>query len=308
MSNSLKLLQEIQNEIMKAKLIGQQNMNNNNNFQTSSSFPSSNADLNLSNSIDLNPQQMKSSFKKHMQQKENQKPTMQASQAIPSKHKNHNEFNDKYGIQSAETFKSDLQIDNSYNDTRADIYGGRQLNPSISVLNNYDINSFNGNVSNKAQGYQTIQVNEDTKQVYGNPNHNRYFSHQNYQDDQSNELMASPSFSQNHINSNVFDTNSLVSQNEYTLNSQKNLNVQMQQVNLNNNNNQNMSMKSDQLFSQLQNSLLGMKNELEKECDDITNKIDEIMRTELLTFDKIKDIDFGNNHFSNDFDSDEYDN
>jgi len=40
-----------------------------------------------------------------------------------------------------------------------------------------------------------------------------------------------------------------------------------------------------------------MKTELEKECDDITDKIDEIMRTELLTFDKIKDIEFANNHF-----------
>ena len=33
-----------------------------------------------------------------------------------------------------------------------------------------------------------------------------------------------------------------------------------------------------------------MKVELEKECDDITMKIDEILRTELITFDKLKDI------------------
>lgn len=33
-----------------------------------------------------------------------------------------------------------------------------------------------------------------------------------------------------------------------------------------------------------------MKEELEKECDDITTKIDEIMRTELITFEKIRDI------------------
>ena len=50
-----------------------------------------------------------------------------------------------------------------------------------------------------------------------------------------------------------------------------------------------------------------MKNELEKECDDITNKIDEIMRSELLTFDKIKDIEFANNHFTQDLYSDEDD-
>jgi hypothetical protein len=33
-----------------------------------------------------------------------------------------------------------------------------------------------------------------------------------------------------------------------------------------------------------------MKDDLERECDDITSKIDEIMRTELITFDKLKDI------------------
>lgn len=33
-----------------------------------------------------------------------------------------------------------------------------------------------------------------------------------------------------------------------------------------------------------------MKEELERECDDITDKIEEIMRTELITFDKLKDI------------------
>ena len=35
-----------------------------------------------------------------------------------------------------------------------------------------------------------------------------------------------------------------------------------------------------------------MKEELERECDDISNKIDEIMRTELMTFDKLKDMEF----------------
>lgn len=33
-----------------------------------------------------------------------------------------------------------------------------------------------------------------------------------------------------------------------------------------------------------------MKEGLERECDDISDKIDEIMRTELITFDKLKDI------------------
>lgn len=33
-----------------------------------------------------------------------------------------------------------------------------------------------------------------------------------------------------------------------------------------------------------------MKDDLERDCDDITLKIDEIMRTELITFDKLKDI------------------
>ena len=33
-----------------------------------------------------------------------------------------------------------------------------------------------------------------------------------------------------------------------------------------------------------------MKDELERECDDITDKIDEILRTELITFDNLKDI------------------
>jgi hypothetical protein len=33
-----------------------------------------------------------------------------------------------------------------------------------------------------------------------------------------------------------------------------------------------------------------MKDDLERECDDIADKIDQIMRTELITFDKLKDI------------------
>ena len=34
-----------------------------------------------------------------------------------------------------------------------------------------------------------------------------------------------------------------------------------------------------------------MKADLGKECDDILNKIDQILNTELITFDKIKEID-----------------
>ncbi len=48
--------------------------------------------------------------------------------------------------------------------------------------------------------------------------------------------------------------------------------------------------KSDQLFSQVCSGIISLKEELERECDDITSKIDEIMRTELLTFEKLKDI------------------
>ena len=33
-----------------------------------------------------------------------------------------------------------------------------------------------------------------------------------------------------------------------------------------------------------------MKEDLERECDDITDKIEEIMRTELITFDKLREI------------------
>lgn len=50
-----------------------------------------------------------------------------------------------------------------------------------------------------------------------------------------------------------------------------------------------LPLKSDQLFSQVCNGIISLKEELERECDDISTKIDEIMRTELLTFDKLKD-------------------
>lgn len=33
-----------------------------------------------------------------------------------------------------------------------------------------------------------------------------------------------------------------------------------------------------------------MKDDLERDCDDISSKIDEILRTELITFDKLKEI------------------
>ena len=54
--------------------------------------------------------------------------------------------------------------------------------------------------------------------------------------------------------------------------------------------------KSEALFSQIQNSLMSMKDELERECDDLTDKIDEIMRSEVLTFDKLRDIEFSSGY------------
>ena len=33
-----------------------------------------------------------------------------------------------------------------------------------------------------------------------------------------------------------------------------------------------------------------MKDDLDREFEDLTDKIDEIMRTELITFDKLKEI------------------
>ena len=36
--------------------------------------------------------------------------------------------------------------------------------------------------------------------------------------------------------------------------------------------------------------LKSMREDLEREFDDISDKIDEIMRTELITFDKLKEI------------------
>ncbi len=45
------------------------------------------------------------------------------------------------------------------------------------------------------------------------------------------------------------------------------------------------------MFNSIQSSISNMKNELERECDDIQMKIDQIMKTELITFDKIKDIE-----------------
>ena len=34
---------------------------------------------------------------------------------------------------------------------------------------------------------------------------------------------------------------------------------------------------------------MSIRQELERECNDLTDKIDQIMRTELITFDKIKE-------------------
>ena len=44
------------------------------------------------------------------------------------------------------------------------------------------------------------------------------------------------------------------------------------------------------MFLLIQKGMVEMKDDMEKECDDIIDKIDEIMRTELITFDKLKEI------------------
>ena len=44
------------------------------------------------------------------------------------------------------------------------------------------------------------------------------------------------------------------------------------------------------MFSNISLGLKNIRSELEREFDDITDKIDEIMRTELITFDKLKEI------------------
>ena len=82
MSNSLKLLQEIQNDILKAKnmagtskttnqAIGSQRADSKNiNRDLPLNSNTKQSDLDLSNSIDINPQQMKSSYKEYQRSKE----------------------------------------------------------------------------------------------------------------------------------------------------------------------------------------------------------------------------------------------
>ena len=45
-------------------------------------------------------------------------------------------------------------------------------------------------------------------------------------------------------------------------------------------------MKSDQLCEKLKNEMVDLKCIISKECDDILNKIDDLLNTEVLTFDK----------------------
>jgi len=47
------------------------------------------------------------------------------------------------------------------------------------------------------------------------------------------------------------------------------------------------ALRSDQMFSQIQSGIARMKTDLERECDSIQEKIDQILRTELHAFDKI---------------------
>ena len=47
--------------------------------------------------------------------------------------------------------------------------------------------------------------------------------------------------------------------------------------------------KSDLLTDKLKNELVDLKYALSTECDDILNKIDDLLNTEVLTFDKALD-------------------
>lgn len=49
-----------------------------------------------------------------------------------------------------------------------------------------------------------------------------------------------------------------------------------------------VEQRSDQLFNSIATGMASLREELSRECDDITSKIDQIMRTELITFDKLK--------------------
>ena len=50
-----------------------------------------------------------------------------------------------------------------------------------------------------------------------------------------------------------------------------------------------MVSKSDHLCSRLQSELAELKSGLTKECDDILSKIDDLMNTEIHTFEKAND-------------------
>ena len=48
--------------------------------------------------------------------------------------------------------------------------------------------------------------------------------------------------------------------------------------------------RSDQMYSQIEGSMHELREDVARECDDIISKIEQIMRTELVTFEKLKSI------------------
>eukprot|EP00347_Sterkiella_histriomuscorum_P014251 403361596 len=368
MSNSLKLLQEIQNEILKAKNMGTSKLDMPYHSNTT------NSELNLSNSVDLNPQQMKSSFKQHLkenqqhnnyeqkfEQKHQKNDLKSKSVLVENKAQNQSSQNSLHnqehkigqkesgrlqsyqeytvGKDNNQRFKSRVKSNannyensgdyiNSHQDTLQSPPTALQSTQHQHLLSNlnssYNLGSFdalNNQSQQQQQQYHTtheFDVYGVSQQVNGggganniiHNNHNRYFSQQQQEQQQNqqyipsdvstNKLLASPQFSQvthNHINSNVFDssTGEMYQYNEATTKNMVNNKFtnpvsQIQGV-------PTQGLKSDQMFTQISSSLAAMKDDLERECDDISNKIDEIMRTELLTFDKLKDIEVSSVNF-----------
>jgi hypothetical protein len=44
------------------------------------------------------------------------------------------------------------------------------------------------------------------------------------------------------------------------------------------------------MYEKIQSGLRNLSDDFSRECDDLTAKIEQIMRTELLTLEKLKDI------------------
>ena len=84
------------------------------------------------------------------------------------------------------------------------------------------------------------------------------------------EMVSSPCFKHD-LSNNIFDSNQYASQQSY--------NSKMTTG----------TLKSEQMFSQITSGIVALREDLERECNDLAGKIDEIMRTDLLTFDKIKE-------------------